>query len=372
MRRPCAFVVSGSVTLATLAVLSGNALGSRRPSRADVTEISQVLGLQGTAGAGSNVPIVFLLADRRPRRVDVEVEYGIDRNLDGTIGADEFRPASEDRLDPRNTRSNEKPQLFRAGTGRGAQHSYVWNSFADLGIATFRALEFVLTSDGRMVPDPQNPGSFLLVTGPGGLPILGGVQVRMRATRGRTRRGAWAVSAPFALDNDQTPSMTLGAFESGPQPLVHWTAFDGDSEDRNGNGQLDLADGEDANGNGLLDDERVGVAFDYHRLAPGENPAILLPVDLIELDWAPCSRLAGSGDNVQLDARPGVPVPRTGPLSGVASAPPGVGRSWTFAWDAATDVGSTSDGFIFRARPFDEHRGIGATVYSRTIVRTQP
>ena len=57
--------------------------------------------------------------------------------------------------------------------------------------------------------------------------------------------------------------------------LVRWTAFDPDSEDANGNGLLDVEAGEDANQDGDLDDERVAVAFDYHRIEAGEDPAAM-------------------------------------------------------------------------------------------------
>lgn len=93
---------------------------------------------------------------------------------------------------------------------------------------------------------------------------------------------------------------------------------------------------------------------------------------LAALKWFPCTRVVGVGDTDSLDARPGVPVPTTGELAGVASARPGVGRHWTFAWNAFLDAGGATDGFILRATPFCAHRTRGATVYSRIVVQPGP
>jgi hypothetical protein len=180
--------------------------------------------------------------------------------------------------------------------------------------------------------------------------------------------GEWINTDAFVLDNRNTPSMTIDTATSGAPVTVGWTAFDPDSEDLNGNGQLDIAAGEDVNNNGVLDCEPMGVAFDWHILAPGEDPAAMTDAQLAALRWFECTRFAGVGDTDSLDARPGVPIPTTGDLAGVCSAPPGVGRHWTFAWDVATDVGIwPGNTFIVRGTPFCAHRKRGATVYSRIV-----
>jgi hypothetical protein len=364
---------------AMAAVLGGSAptaAAKTKKPRSRVVSADTPLGLQGTAGAGGNVVIPFLATDIAGRPVDVEVQYGLDLNMDGEIADDEYRPATEDRFDPRDTRDNRAPQLFWTGTNAGAMNAFVWRSLADVGTARFPAFEYALTPQGRYIPDPDNPGSYLYAIGPTGSPDFGGVKIRMRTiVHRRTKHGPelvgeWAYTDAFVLDNSNPPSATIDDATSGDAVTVHWTVYDADSEDLNGNGQLDIALGEDINGNGVLDCEKVGVAFDWHRLAPGEDPAAMSDAQLETLRWQPCTRLAGAGDTDSLDARPGVPIPTEGDLAGLCSAPPGVGRHWTFVWDAVRDADVTTDGYILRATPFDEHRNRGATFYSRIVVHT--
>ena len=342
-----------------------------KPARSRIVAVETPIG--GTSG---NVVVPFTVADIGGRPADVQVEYAYDLNADGTLTEDEYRPATEDRLDVHDTRQNRAPQLFPTGTNAGAVNAFVWRSASDVGHVSLLPLEYALTPQGRYIPDPNNPGAFLFASGPGGNFILGGVKVRMRTALRRKKHGPWVYSewkysGEFMLDNSNAPSATIDAAASGAEVTVAWTAYDTDSEDLNGNGQLDVAEGEDVNGNGVLDCEKVGVAFDWHRLAPGEDAATMTPVQLSGLQWRPCTRLAGVGDTDSLDARTGVPIPASGDLSGVCSAPLGVGRHWTFAWDAARDVGVTTDGFILRATPFDQERNRGATVYSRIVVTAQ-
>src|SRR6185295_9774223 len=134
--------------------------------------------------------------------------------------------------------------------------------------------------------------------------------------------------------------------------LIHWTVFDPDSEDLNGDGILQIPQGEDISGDGVLQAEQVGVAFDYHRVTASENPATMTPAQIAALSWLPCTRAKGVGDTDSLDSRPANPIPTSGDLAGVASAPPGVGRHWVFAWDSVADVGTVYARFVFRARPF--------------------
>jgi hypothetical protein len=373
-------VALGAVSVVALFAASETAL-AKRSSAALVGRIETPLGLQGTRGAGANVGVIFNLIDESRRKSDVEVQYGIDINADGDITEDEFRPATEDRFDSRDTRKNKLPQLFSTAGDIGAAQQYVWKSLADIGTARALTLEYALTAQGRQVPDPDNPGSFLFASGPSGNQVFAGVKVRVRAVRRVGRQkiyGDWVVSESFGVNNNNPPVMTINSIDnngisnptaSDETVMIHWTAFDADSEDLNGNGQLDIAAGEDVNNNGILDCENVGVAFDYHRLLPTENPGSMTPAQIAALSWLPCTRTKGVGDTDSLDARPGVPIPTTGDLAGVCSAPPGVGRNWTFAWDSVTDVGTVYAKFVFRARPFDQKRENGNYAYFSTATQ---
>jgi len=387
---------------AAVAVLAGAMSESARdavaatPSVPAVGRVETPLGLQGARGAGANVGVIFTLIDPARRKTDVEVQYGVDLNGDGKItdgtetNADgtpaglpnEWRTATEDRVDPRDTRRNHAPQLFTSAGDIGAIQEFIWKSRQDLRGDRLLTTEYKLTPQGRPVPDPDNPGSFLFAEGPGGTPIFAGVKVRVRAfrtvvvKRHSTRLvGDWAYSDSFSLNNNSAPSMTIDSIDangvsvppaSDENVMIHWTAYDADSEDLNGNGVLDVKAGEDADGDGKLDDERVGVAFDYHRLAANEDPANMTPAQIAALAWLPCTRAKGVGDTDSLGAAPGVALPTSGDLAGVPSAPPGVGRHWTFAWDSVADVGTVYSKFIFRARPFDQKRELGAFVYRAT------
>ena len=355
-----------------------------------ILRVETPLGRQGTSGGGANVVLPFVVADITGKPVDVEVQFVVDRNADGMITDDEYQLATEDRLDPRNSRANTVPQLFATGsvdlgtgdpepTGSvsGASHGYVWKTLSDVGRSRLAMIEYALTPQGRLIPDPDNPGAFLFATGPDGVPFFAGVKVRMRTVvpRKRHRRtiyGAWAYTDSFTVDNSIPPSMKIDSIEPRSPLRVHWTAYDSDSEDLNGNGVLDVADGEDMNGNGKLDCEHIGVAFDFHLVGDGEDPASMTDAQLESLAWSPCTRVAGVGDTDSLDARPGVSTPESGDQAGVCSAPPGVGRQWVFAWDPVADVGTTTRGFILRATPFDQTRSRGKTFYSRTIVYEAP
>lgn len=376
------------LTLATAAALVA-AIAAARPAsaakgkkvRPRLVVVQTPLGVQGRSGAGANVGIGFVVAWVTGRPVDVQMEFGRDRDGDGTIADGEFRTATEDRLDPRDSRANLAPQLFPTSSGSGTSNVIVWRSDADVGIERIPLVERLLTLQGREIPDPSVPGGYVLANGPSGTPILSGVQVRLRTVtrrsgKGRKARfdlGPWVVSDRFALDNAAKPSMRIDSVTSGAPVLAEWTAFSADSEDFDGDGVLEFADGEDVNGNGVLDGDRVGVAFDWHRLAPGEDPQAMTAAQLESLAWSPCTRRFGVGDTDSLDARPGVPVPTSGDFAGVQSAGPGsAGRRVTFAWDVARDAGTGAGSFILRATPFCQHRARGATVYSRIVGNSGP
>lgn len=361
-----AVFVAAAAALA-FAFVGGDAQAKGRKKRRRPAEVRSV----GTpvGDGGGNVVVPFVAASITGDATEIEVQYAIDANADGLLSDDEYRPATEDRLDPRNSRANREPQLYRALNTGGSQHAFVWRSLADVGPSRFPILEYALSPQGRFVPDPDNPGAFLFAAGPNGSPFATGIRVRIRAVvphKKPKRRlyGPWVTTDGFSLENSNAPRLTIDGVTPGTAALVGWTAYDDDSEDLNGNGRLDVADGEDMNGNGVLDAQRVGVAFDFHRLAEGEDPSSMTLFELEELAWSPCTRDPSQGDTDSLDARPGVPVPTTGPLSGVPSSPSG--RIWIFAWDAHRDAGPGS--YVLRARPFDETRAVGQWVYRRTPV----
>ncbi len=358
-------VLAAAVGVATTIGLlagGGDAYAARRNKKkvkpAEVRSMQTPLGLQGKRGAGNNVVTPFSLLDRSRRKSDVEAQYGYDVNGDGIIadGTDpglpsEYFDATEDRRDARNTRKNKKPQLFSTAGDIGSSHAFVWNSGADIQSAHFPTLQILFTPQGRPVPDPNNPGSFLFDEAQAGVKI----RVRAKAKRGGAT-SAWSYSDAFALNNNTPPSMTIDevvpnetSLPTASDEVVEflWTAFDDDSEDKNGNGVLDPLDLEDVNGNGVLDPEFVSVAFDYWRVPEGTDPTTLTADELAVLIWQPCTRAAGFGD----------------PDDGVPSAPEGVGIQHTFAWDSLTDVGTVNARFILRAKPFDEKKESGEIVY---------
>ena len=204
--------------------------------------------------------------------------------------------------------------------------------------------------------DPAAPGPFY--TNPG-------VVVRLRAVSVSGRKGPWVQTTGFAVSGNHAPSVTLDGFTPGSTVLVDWSAFDADTEDFNANGVLDVADGEDIDADGLLDTTRVGIAFDWHRLAPGEDPAAMTDDQLASLQWIACSRAVGIGDPDSLVLAPGQP-----PVGDLVSGFPGAGHSYVFAWAAEQDTGGVGDRFLLRASPFDDQGQRGSTVYSRTVVGT--
>jgi hypothetical protein len=326
-----------AVGLVVLAGADADAAGARKRRVAKIRSVTAPLGLQGTIGAGSEVVVPFVLADRRGRPSDIEVQFGTDLSGNGVIEDDEFFAATENITDPRNTRKNRKPQEYASSRKSGRANAWVWSSLSDLGTNRFPSLEVERTPEGRVLEDPDNPGS----------PVYKeqqpGVAIRMRARRGRRkpRVSDWVRSAAFALDNAPPPSMTIDVAEPRPDGsvLLDWTAIHPDSEDHNGNGVLDTLQGEDRNQDGIGDFAPVSVYFDYFVLT-AEND---LPPPTTEYGfdpgWMPCTHLEGVGD----------------PDDGVDSSP--VGRPYIFAWDASEDLGPGASAWVvFRARPSDQKR----------------
>lgn len=325
----------------------------RRIRPAKLSLLEAPLGLQGAAGAGVNVAIPFRLFDRSFRRSDVEIQYGFDRDGDGVIEEAEYHFATESRVDPRNTRSDRAPQLFSTSADLGAAQAIVWRSDVDIGSSRIiPGKQPVLSPQGRVLMDPKDPAS------PGPFYTGPGLVIRLRAVSVSGRRGPWVKSAPFAVSGNHAPAMTFDALTTGSTVLVDWSALDADTEDKNGNGVLDIADGEDVNGNGVLDVTKVGIAFDWHRLAPDEDPAAMTDDQLASLQWLQCTRVAGVGDSDALVLAPGKPP--VGDLD--------ANHSYVFAWAAAQDTGGVGDRFLLRGTPIDDQGQRGPTVYSRTVV----
>lgn len=338
------------------AALAGPKEAKKAKRAAVVGRAELPLGLQGLRGAGGNVVVPFTLVDPTRRATDVEVQYGIDRNSDGTISEDEYVPATEDRLDPRNTRRNRKPQLWVTAGDIGATHAFVWRSTQDVQTDRHETLLYRYTDQGRLIPDPANPGEFLFDD------AQAGVRVRIRAVRGAGKSrltGDWVVTDAFSLNNNTQPAMTIDEIVTNDSGTasdenieIRWTAVDPDSEDANDNGRFDA--GEDANGNGVFDQEQLGVAFDYYRLQPGDTPASLTDDELAALPWKSCTRASGLGDTDSF---------RETGASKVYGTPNG--RQWTFVWNSVADVGTVRDQFILRARPVDQKRETGSFIYIR-------
>ncbi|MCE9636539.1 MAG: hypothetical protein K8T90_12615 [Planctomycetes bacterium] len=330
---------------------------SRKKQAAVVGRVEVPLGLQGLRGAGANVIVPFSLVDASRARSDVEVQFGLDLNSDGSITDDEYRAATEDRLDPRDTRRNRAPNLFVTAGDIGAAHAFSWRSTADVQSARYETIQYQYTDQGRLIPDTNHPGESLFDD------AQAGVRIRVRALRGSGRNklvGAWAYTDAFSLNNNTAPSMTIDqilpnatGIASDENVEILWTAIDPDSEDANNNGVFDP--GEDKNGNGIFDQEQVGVAFDYYRLQVGDNPAAMTNDQIAALTWAPCTRAAGLGNTDSFRA--------TGAdrVFGTAG-----GRAWRFVWNSIADVGTVSDKFIVRARPVDQKHENGDYVYQRT------
>ena len=293
-------------------------------------EPSTPLALQGRSRAEPDDVIPVTLVDHSRKPTDVQAEFGVDINGDGSITDDEYRPASEDRLDPRDTRRNRKPQLFSTSGDIGATHAYAWRTTTDVGTLRFETQLYKYTPQGRLIPDTAHPGEFLFDD------AQAGVRVRVRTVRGagKARRvGAWSYTDAFSVNNNTQPALTIdqvlpnaSGTASDEHVEVLWTAIDADSEDKDGDGVFDV--GEDANGNRTFDQEQVGVAFDYYRLQPGDDPSAMSDDAMAALTWAPCTRVASEGNTDSfLEADPS---------KAIYGSPKG--RQWRFVWNSVADV----------------------------------
>ncbi len=359
-----ALTAAAGVVAAAAPTLAARA-GAARPGarRIPTVQVVTPLGLQGERGTGERVPIVLRVADTSRNRVVVDVEYGVDLNGDGQIteaNPAEFRRATQERRDARDTSRPRFTRGFTDATFRtardGAAGAFVWNTAADLPLGRHLSGQQLLrTPQGRTVRNPIVPTELLFDP-----TASAGVVVRVRAHRLGRRAAAseWVYTRPFSVDNSTPPAAAIEAVGPvdavGGTVAIDWRAFHDDSEDKNGNGVLDVLDLEDVNGNDALDIVPVAIAFDFHRVDPGE----VIPTgsaQLALLDWHPCTRRLGQGD----------------PDDGVASAPTGVGREATFVWDFVPDLGTldfAAGTYIVRATPYDDRGNLGTTVYSTAPV----
>ena len=369
------YLAGGLAACATFAIATVDTAQARRSNTKIAHTLTATvrtpLGLQGTAGSGERTVLPFVIADRSGRRVDVDVEYGIDLDGDGVISdgtvdgkPSEYQRATHHRRDTRDTsrlkvKANGKTSITYRPARAGASHAYVWNNLADLGRANVRNGSQILRDEtGRVLLDPFDR------TQPRFTDELPGIVLRLRAVRrgGKRQQTDWVYTDAFSVDNSLAPVATvdgIGAIDtsSGVADLL-WTVYDDDSEDRNGNGLLDVLDFEDQNGNGQLDAAPVAVAFDHYRLADGESVPTSASA-LAALDWQPSTRAAGLGDSD----------------IGVPSAPDGVGREATFAWDFHADLGGarfSAGRYLVRATPFDELGNVGQAAYLGEVLVIDP
>ncbi len=290
--------------------------------------VKRRITVEPTTPAGTqsgSVALLFRLASKGRRYVEVSLEYGFDRNGDARVDESEFRPATLNVLDPRSTgvlrgRAGRERLRFDTGGIDGSQHAIVWNSREDVG-TDFSYVTLRHTPTGRRIPDPNFPGEFLIED------VSEGVKFRLRALSRRGRPvSQWMSTAGFELVNSLPPSVSIDAVaDQGGITSITWTGRHPESEDANGNGLLDVEAGEDSNANLVLDSAPLAVFFDYHPVYETEDVAEIAAMseeELDRLDWGACTRADGVGDG---DAFP----------PGVPSTP--AGRTFVFAWQHSAD-----------------------------------
>lgn len=345
--RPAVLAIAAALTV-PLVLAAETRAGPKKRRPLHHAEIQRMDTPYGSLSGSGHVVLPFSIADVSARRVKVQVEWGFDVDGDGIISMSnpgepvEYFAATHARRDVRDTAKKPKGLVYSASPS-GAGQAYAWDAAADVGARRFDSQGTLITTpQGRVIENPDVPGEPMRRYGETG------VRLRMRAVAGRGANrlhGPWVHTECFSVDNNTAPTVGIdGVTPAGGVVNVQWSALDPDSEDADGDGEMDRFFREDANANGILDLEAVAVAFDFHRLEPGEDPSTLTAAGLDALLWLPCTRATGSGDTD----------------SGVQVAQ--IQHPFTFAWNWTADPMTPDTAVILRARGWDgkEH---GSTVY---------
>ena len=278
MKRSGIALVAASVVAAclvgTIALDAAGGARRRRPPRPVVSDVR--IGDGGvvvTSEASPDVVVRFRLSARRRMSVPLRFEVGVDDDVNGHVDEDEFSSVVLDVDDPRGTSLPGSPKR-RGNTARfeaspeGVEHVAVWRARAD----------FLQGRHLAAVPELAwtRPDEFTFV--PSTRPVL----------RISPRRGT-ADARAFEYDGNSAPVLTLESVEPGLATVLRGRAADADSEDLNGDGNLDPIDGEDRNGDGVLQAAPLDVRAWWVRVPADFDPSPLSPAELLGLGWRPCT-----------------------------------------------------------------------------------
>ncbi|MHC4860792.1 MAG: kelch repeat-containing protein, partial [Planctomycetota bacterium] len=310
---PLSFLLLASLILVSCS-RNGGSKGNRKgkDSQASILKLQTPLGLTGTRGTGPDIPLVYNLRDREYDPADVEIQYGIDVDDDGTIEESEYFPASPAEGGSGTTGLNTSP-------GPGSVHSFVWSSLTDITTGRYVTQDFVYTDAGRVATDAFGDSVFQ---------NFPGVRLRVRPIS-NDKVGKWVESDAFGVSNNNTPSVTLGdltiPLEGKADNTVNedvtlsWTAFDPDGDP-------------------------VTIAVDWVAVPQGYDPASKTDEELEALPWQwATSSSAGDG------------------TSGLAADRNGTGH--TFVWNSVKDTGTVNTWVLLRIQPLDAKREVGKWVY---------
>lgn len=344
-----------AVTVGTLAVSAADSVAaSKRQLKRRLATVIRAEAPLGVRRASDAVILPFTLVAGKGKQSVVEIEFGFDRDGDGVIatgldGRDsEYLPCTHNRADPRDTSSRDRPLRYKIGVPPGIGHAFSWNAAGDLPSRLLDVQgDLVTTDEGRPLVDPTSPEDLLRTSG------HSGVRIRYRTLKGGKRAGVrsdWVYTSAFTVNNNQLPELELDGVTVGDFVQIAWTGFDADSEDANGNGQLDILEGEDRNLDGTFDTSTMSVAFDYHFEEIGEDLSNLTPAELANLRWLPCTIDRDAGD----DNRDQTTSP--------------VGTSYTAAWNWRADPLVTDRPILIRARAFDGFEHTSYVYWTTPIV----
>jgi hypothetical protein len=259
----------------------------------------------------------FTLFGKASRPARLEFDYGTDRNADGAIADDEFRPALLDLLDPSNTYDIDAKNriVWPADPAGGRVHEIAWDARGALGAVRVPAhalAGFSSSAPAALTAAPEGARGIVL--------------------RARVKKKVVGTSEEFSIDGDDAPEASIESVGSGELREIAYTAFDRESEDLDGDGEWDQAEGEDLNGDGLPQFSSVTPQFWYAPLEDGQDPGTMDEQALFALHWYPCT-------------------PQD-PVTQVAANQTGI--SHTFSWDAGADGFAISNDTVVGVIVVDE------------------